>query len=433
MEERSLRIYSQKTFFSKIGTTISKILIPTQIGLNGIMISVKRNNLLKAHEAYINFNADDSSKKEALSKKYEDTYALYLESIDKYIMDSIYKKVKNGNATSFEEDALSRYYVITHLKESQYLEYKYRKQKYLLELDYETVKSGKKEKTIEKYNKFYIEKMDSLYKGILKNYSVQLADTLKTSANDKIEIYDKLFDTVEEYITNILTLKMKIDDYKVDDETIQQYDKYSKFLAGKPDSIDILEKKMIILSISRKLFTHSLPLITAEQCYKQLLKEIRSELVHTQNERKIKKAYKMLLTILEEYNIKLLSTKIYWERPKEREEYKKFWEDYKKIDLLKTEQKKNEKREILFIKHDLEEISQEQEKYKLVIAFYKDKLVELGAIKKVKDTCKTKEGKNTKKEAKTKKEKVEKEKKTVKRKTTKKTESTKKEKIVKNA
>ena len=138
----------------------------------------------------------------------------------------------------------------------------------------------------------------------------------------------------------------------------------------------------------------------------------------------------MLLTILEEYNIKLLSTKIYWERPKEREEYKKFWEDYKKIDLLKTEQKKNEKREILFIKHDLEEISQEPEKYKLVIAFYKDKLVELGAIKKVKDTCKTKEGKNTKKEAKAKKEKAEKETKTktVKRKTTKKTESTKKEK-----
>ena len=32
MEERSLRVYEQKTFFSKIGTTISKILIPTKIG-----------------------------------------------------------------------------------------------------------------------------------------------------------------------------------------------------------------------------------------------------------------------------------------------------------------------------------------------------------------------------------------------------------------
>ena len=144
MEERSLRVYEQKTFFSKIGTTISKILIPTKIGFNGMMISVKRNNLLKAYEAYKTFNEDNTEKREHINQKYEDTFALYLESIDKYVMDSIYKKVKNGNASPFEQDALSRYYVITHLKETQYLEYKYRKQKYLLELDYESVKSANK-------------------------------------------------------------------------------------------------------------------------------------------------------------------------------------------------------------------------------------------------------------------------------------------------
>ena len=130
MEERSLRVYQQKTFFSKIGTTISKILIPTQIGFNGVMISVKRNNLLKAYEVFKQYKGEDSVKKENLSKKYEDTFALYLESIDKYVMDSVYKKVKNRNATQFEEEALSKYYMITHLKETQYLEYKYRKQKY---------------------------------------------------------------------------------------------------------------------------------------------------------------------------------------------------------------------------------------------------------------------------------------------------------------
>ena len=169
MEERSLRVYQQKTFFSKIGTTISKILIPTRIGFNGVMISVKRNNLLKAYDAFKEYKEEDISKKESLSKKYEDTFALYLESIDKFVMDSIYKKVKNGSASPFEENALSRYYMITHLKETQYLEYKYRKQKYLLELDYESIKESNKEKAIQKYNKFYIEKMDTLYKGILKN------------------------------------------------------------------------------------------------------------------------------------------------------------------------------------------------------------------------------------------------------------------------
>ena len=391
MEERSLRVYQQKTFFSKIGTTISKILIPTRIGFNGVMISVKRNNLLKSYEVLKEFNDEDMQKKESLNKKYEDTFALYLESIDKFVMDSIYKKVKSGAATPFEEDALSRYYMITHLKETQYLEYKYRKQKYLLELDYENVKESGKEKLIQRYNKFYIEKIDTLYKGILKNYSVQLADNLKTSANDKNEIYDKVFDTVEEYISNILNLKINSEEYKVDKETLEQYDKYSKFLAGKPDSVDILEKKMIILAISRKLFTHSLPLIIAEQCYEQLLNEVRSELVHSKNDRKFKKAYKMLLTIIEEYRINLLSTKIYWERPKEREQYKKFWEEFKKLDTLESDKEKQ--KEILFIKDDLKKISEEPNRYKLVINTYKKKLVELGAMKEIKDKSITKQGK----------------------------------------
>ena len=35
MEEKSIRIYdSEKTFFSKITSTISKLLIPTKIGIN---------------------------------------------------------------------------------------------------------------------------------------------------------------------------------------------------------------------------------------------------------------------------------------------------------------------------------------------------------------------------------------------------------------
>lgn len=382
MEERSLRVYQQKTFFSKIGTTITKILIPTKIGFNGMMISVKRNNLLKAYEAVKEFNDDDIQKKEQINKKYEDVFALYLESIDKFVMDSIYKKVKNESATPFEQEALSKYYMITHLKETQYLEYKYRKQKYLLELDYENIKESNKDKVVQRYNKFYIDKMDTLYKGILKNYSVQLADNLRTSANDKNEIYDKVFDTVEEYITNILSLKMNSEDYTVEKETLEQYDKYSKFLAGKPDTIDVIEKKMIILAISRKLFTHSLPLIIAEQCYEQLLNEARSELVHAKNDKKAEKAYKILLTIIEEYRVNLLSTKIYWERPKEREEYKLFWEEYK---VANASRDSEHEKEILFIKNDLEKISNEPERYKLVINAYTEKLIALGAIKEEKE------------------------------------------------
>ena len=400
MEERSLRVYEQKTFFSKLGTTLSKFLVPTRVGFNSMMISVKRNNLLKAYEAFENYEDVDKEKKESLNKKYEDTFTLYLESIDKYVMDSIYKKVKNGTASSFEEEALSNYYMVTHLKEKQYLEYKYRKQKYLLELDYETVKNTNKEKLKQKYMHFYIQKMDILYKGILKNYSIQLADNLKTSANDKYEIYDKVFNTVEEYINNILNLKLKEENSQISKEILEQYDKYAKFLAGKFDSIDIIEKKTIILAISRKLFTHSLPLIIAEQCYEQLLNEIRSELVHAKNDRKFNKAYKLLLSIMEEYYVNLLSTKIYWEKPKEREEYKAFWENYKNADKIKNKKEKSESIEILFLKRDLAKLLKEENRYKLVIKQYRTKLIELGAMREIKNLAQTLNGKYTKKGAK---------------------------------
>ena len=96
MEERSLRVYTDKTFFTKLTSTITKMLIPTKIGINGMLISMKRNNVLKAYEAFtMSEKEEDANKKEIIQKKYEDTFSLYLEAIDKHIMYSIYKKVKN--------------------------------------------------------------------------------------------------------------------------------------------------------------------------------------------------------------------------------------------------------------------------------------------------------------------------------------------------
>ena len=196
MEERSLRVYQEKTIFSKISSTLTKLLIPTKIGINGILISIKRNNALKTFELYKQSeNIEEQSKQEAITKKFEDIYALYLESIDKYIMDSIYKKVKNDTATDFERNALSQYYAIVHLKETEYLEYKYKKQMYLLSLDYETVENLNKQLLSEKYRILYSTQMESLYKGLLKHYSIKLADNLNPSA--KNDIYNKIFYTLE--------------------------------------------------------------------------------------------------------------------------------------------------------------------------------------------------------------------------------------------
>ena len=148
MEETSLRITgANKSFLNKITNTISKMLIPTKVGINGMLITVKRNSMIKAFER---FNIEEENK-ELFEKKYDETYEAYLESLDKYVMDSIYKKVKNNTASDFEKEALSKYYGVISLKENEYVEYKFRKQKFLIELDNETVKKTGKEKVQEKY------------------------------------------------------------------------------------------------------------------------------------------------------------------------------------------------------------------------------------------------------------------------------------------
>ena len=153
MEERSLKVLeNDTTFFNKISNTLTKLLIPTKVGLNGMMINIKRNNTLKSYELFKNAEqSDDVSKKEQYQNRYEESYTLYLESIDKYVMDSVYKKVKNGNASNFEKNALSNYYTVVHLKENEYLEYKYRKQKFLLDLDYESIIESGKQKNIDRF------------------------------------------------------------------------------------------------------------------------------------------------------------------------------------------------------------------------------------------------------------------------------------------
>ena len=411
MEERSLRVYSsEKTFFSKSTNTLTKLLIPTKVSLNGMMISMKRNNVLKAYENSLNVEKiEDENRREAISKKVDDTYALYLESIDKYIMDSIYKKVKNDTASEFEKEALSQYYMITHLKETGYTEYKYKKQMYLMRLDYETV-SNEKTKILEKYKKFYAAEMEILYKGLLKHYSIRLADNI--SDGEKQEIYNKIFKTLEEYISNILPIKMELDNDDTYKEILDGYNEFERFTVGKLDQNDNIEKNMILLGISRKLFTHSLPLVVAEQCYIKLLKDARSLIVDTKIAKKQQKAYSLLINIMEEYNVRLLSTKIYWDKPSQREEYKAFWNEYKKVNELKDSNYDEyiKQKEILFVEGDLKKVSINENKYYKIIKFYKNRLVELGAMRKLMNSYSS-DGKYTKvvkneKKKKSKKEKV---------------------------
>lgn len=390
MVERSLRITgTNTTFFNKITKTLTKILIPTKIGINGMLISIKRNSLIKAYE---NFKKDtENYDKEELEKKYDEAYTVYLEALDKYVMDSIYKKVKNNTASEFEKNALAKYYEVTSLKEKEYMDYKYRKQKYLLELDKESVDVSAKEKVQEKYNKFYVDKMDALYKAILKNYSIKLADTTNIYDSSKEWIYVKIFYTLEEYIKNILPLKMEINPKDEFKDIIDDYERFESYTVGKLDTKDNIEKNMILLGISRKLFTHSIPLIVAEQCYEKLLKDARVLVQDTKMAAKREKAYAMLINLIEDYNIRLLSTKVYWNDMKERDNYRKYWDKYKEISKLKDVDfvEYMRQKEILFIKNDMKKLKNSKVDYSKIMTYYRRKLIDYGAIRELKNDCKS--------------------------------------------
>lgn len=384
MEERSLKISGANgTFFNKLSNTISKIMTPTKEGINSMLISIKRNNMLKAYENYTKI--DD----ETLEKKYEEAYTLYLETLDKYILNSIYKKANEGTATEFQKKALSQYYGIVQLKDNEFIEYKYRKQKYLLELDNENVRIMNKEKVTAKYKKFYIAKMDELYKRILKNYSIKIADSTNQYDSTKEFIYTKVFITLEEYIKNILVLKIEDKENKQYQESVESYQKFEKFIVGKLDTRDTIEKNMILLEISRKLFTHSLPLVVAEQCYLKLLKDARCLVQDSKIATKRENSYIMLINLIEDYNIKLLSTKVYWEDLKERESFKIFLEKFKEIESKKEIDfdEYMKQKEVLFIKNDLKKLEGQKQDYTTLKKYYKRKLVDYGVMRELRNSA----------------------------------------------
>ena len=388
MEEKSLKVYeTEKTFFSKITNTLNKILTPGKLGINNVLISIKRNNMIKNYENYIQ-NEKNADKKGMYLKKFEESYSLYLDSIDKNIIESVYKKVKNNTATEFEKNALSKYYGVVHLKDIDYSEYKYRKQKFLLELDQDSIESTRKNKLIKKYNEFYYEKMETLYKNIIKQYAVKLAEQL--TDNEKLEIYNKIFSTLDEYMTNILPSKIEKEPSKeLYIEIKKEYEAYKAFPNIKLDQNDIIEKNMIILGLSRRLFTHSLPLGVAEKCYIKLLNDVRDLIVDTRVTKKRERAYDLLLKLIDEFNLKILSTKVYWENADERNAYRAFWKKYQEIDNIKSKKEQSKEREILFIKKELRDVEKNENKYYKLISFYRTKLVELGVLKHLPNKCTT--------------------------------------------
>ena len=223
--------------------------------------------------------------------------------------------------------------------------------------------------------------------GWVRSVSYTHLDVYKRQG-DRDTVYNKIFNTLADYVENILPIKMQEDGEKYK-EVVEEYNNFDKFTIGKLDQNDVIEKNLILIGISRKLFTHSLPLVVAESCYIKLLKDARNLIVDTKILRKKEKAYSLLINIIEEYNLRVLLTKIYWDKPDQREEYKEFSKKYREVEKLSIINKEEylRQKQILFLKADLKKVYQNENRYYKIIKFYKDKLVELGAMRKLKNGC----------------------------------------------
>ena len=93
------------------------------------------------------------------------------------------------------------------------------------------------------------------------------------------DIYSKIFNTLENYIEDVLPIKLKINNKEEYKNIIEEYERYESMLVGKLDERDRIKQKMVLLGISRELFTHSLPLIAAEKCYEKLISDVRKLIV----------------------------------------------------------------------------------------------------------------------------------------------------------
>lgn len=270
---RSLVTYKpNNSAFTKINKFFSKILPKQKNNLNSIYISIKRNNIIKKYNLILNNqNGID---------RFEEAYNLYIEALNDYIMNKIYKKVKLEIANDEEKNILSNYYYILKLKEEKYEEYSIRKQKYLLMLDY---KNTKEEKIFDAYNKVYLNKVKEIYNKLLEIY-------------DKNNETEKILTTLEEYV----------EDYSIEELILETNlgKKYIKQMVdyNENDIIKKIQKEEILLDISKTCFKDIISEETNNNIYKKIIGDLNNWLNQNLNDKNFKEVYNLLLEIIRKYN-----------------------------------------------------------------------------------------------------------------------------------
>ena len=120
-----------------------------------------------------------------------------------------------------------------------------------------------------------------------------------------------------------------------------------------------------------------------------MIKDTRKLLLKSEGKARKERTFELLIELIEDYNIRLLSTKVYWDKPQEREEYKEFWNKYNQIKQIENKEESLKQKQILFLKKDVKKLSQSKKDYSKIIKEIKQKLVELGAMRQIKNSYRT--------------------------------------------
>ena len=197
MQELGMKVYKgDKNFFWKFKSIFLKGVSSNNNEINSLKINIRRKQIEKVYGVYLKKQNDKNF------KEFEYEYLLYIDSLDKYIINKIYKKAQNRETNEYEKKLLENYYMIITIKEKDYDEYKYKKEIYLLGEDYKGLKNNNRLNDI--YEKIYFSKVIELYNKLFDYYinKIKLENDSNNSL-EKVKFYlnefeQKVFDYTDE-------------------------------------------------------------------------------------------------------------------------------------------------------------------------------------------------------------------------------------------
>lgn len=226
----SLELYKpNNSALNRFSKLFSKIQKKQKNGINSINVNLRRNSMTKKYNAWL----DDEKNEDKFIKAYN----LYIEALNDYMMNKIYKKVKMECANDYEKKILSEYYYVLKLKEELYDEYKLRKEKYLMNLDYENILSD--EKKSKDAQSLYKCNINYIYRNLLHLYDDK-------SENEKYEYYIKI---IQEYnddkLVKFILNEKNIEPYECENEENDETYNMAK---------SNIKRYTILLNISEAIF-----------------------------------------------------------------------------------------------------------------------------------------------------------------------------------